>query len=619
MFPIEFSSKRFCLRTLLWSGLLFESRCDSMWMEGHTSELGMLGSPVVDYLTITITTTIAYKPTLAPGDSTYSLLGCYGLDSGRHPFEHKEGYASPTIPPDKFTIGACLEECAVLKESSDHYEYAGLMNGGECFCGSQLDPEARKLSPEECQTPCSGDTRLSCGGSDAIAVYSRVAADNGNQNIAGDAAQSHIHTGAAFLSSSASVASALLKATDASQSTDTKSTTSEGVAFRTVGAETTKGTPDTSSTPPPPPPPPPGSSGTASTSSTIAAVTGSLSGAIILTALSFLCFRRYKQKKQQQEDTTHVQGKQQKNKRHSRRPVPSAIDTKRGKSRDDSAVSLGVATDFKDMVPTTPALESGGRTLPSGLHVRLKSPSSDRDTLYDALMGEVQAYPAMPKPPPPPSAAGPSSSAASSAVQWQRQWRGAGQTQTPTTASAALFDFDFGADAARPSPAVTSPATAARPEAALGPRAWHRRKLSAPFQPPASGPPSAPLPLTPPQLQLYGMGRAANASARSLGVGSVPPTPPLKDSPTLPRKMQGEEEPERSERPPEQERGATPTGPRDEESTSRPRRATVYVGPRDESEDDNRSEGSTSLSQSTVATSILFPLDDDDDRTWSGA
>ncbi|KAI1760728.1 hypothetical protein GGR53DRAFT_63915 [Hypoxylon sp. FL1150] len=624
MLPKEFSSTRFCLRALLWSGLLFGSRCDDNSIEGDRTEMGMVGSPV-EYSTITITTTIAYKPTLAPGDSTYSLFGCYGWDSkGGHLLGQDEGYAIPIVPPGKMTVDACLEGCATLKpslESSDHYEYAGLMNGDECFCGSQLDPRAPKVSPEECQVPCSGDAGVLCGGSDTIAVYSRKAASDNK-----------------------SAASTDKNALESSGTKSNPSSTLEGVVFRTGGrAGTTKETDAGSSPSTETPTLSPDQSKTATTTSTIAAVTGSLSGAIILSALSILCFRAYKRKKQQQQaqDTNLV--KVSAAKRSSRRPIPSAIDTKpRREPEDDdgdSAINLGVTTDSRDMIPTTPALESGGHMQhSSGLHARLRSPRSaaadrDRDTLYDALLGQVTAGPAPPKPPLPPPG-GPSSSAASSAVQWR------GAPRTPTSASTALFDFGFDGAGARNSGAgagskVTSPAATARSEASLGTRAWHRRKLSTTFQPPASGPPSVPLPPTPPFSKMYGMDRGANASARSLGAESIPPpTPPLKDSPTLPRKMQpgpqsleegGEERGGDEEGRSELLEDAEPTIPvlrPGEEFVAKPRRATMYAPPRDES-DDEKSEASTALSATTVATSVLFtaPLDDDDDdnRMWSGA
>ncbi|KAI1401605.1 hypothetical protein F4819DRAFT_316922 [Hypoxylon fuscum] len=714
MFPTDFRSKRFCLQVLIWSRLFFTSRCDGNLMGGHTSELGVLGSPVVHLSTITITTTIAYNPTLAPGDSTYLLLGCYSQPDdnsrGGHPFGQGEDYTAPAVSPDELTIDACLDGCASLRlrnDASNDYIYAGLKNGRECFCGSRLVPGAHEISADECKTPCTGDTTLSCGGANAIAIYDLAAATEPNSSPDGSAGQgsndenigndgnnngdsdeasednSNPATGT-LLSSSGTAVSAVLKATGVSQPTEVESKspeTSEGAFFKTTGLAGTTSWPSshTASSSAISSSPEPGSPGTPATSSTIAAVTGTISGAIILAALIFLCTRAYKRKKQKQDALTRgVSTKSDKSqgKRSSRRPIPSAIDTKKGHrksgrgQRDDDARHISVATNNKDLMPTTPALESGGRHT-SGLHSRLKSPSStsDRDALYDVLMGEVRAAPAIPKPPLPPVPRTPPS-ATSSAV----QWRGGLPPQTPTTVSAALFDFGFHNDSsnnhnARASP--TTPAAAALPEAALGARAWHRRKLSTPFQPPPSGPPSIPLPPTPPmrarQLSHTGIASsgaastehllappgtlyalaAANASARSLG--SVPPTPPLKDSPTLPRTTHPGD---RGRDGKLGEAGAARGGggewsggdmappslaPTTGEQSDSPRwRGAVHAdtGDRDRDksrdgvEDENRrsrmeegrvhEELGSPSSASTVSTSILFPLNDED-RTWSGA
>ncbi|KAI0172861.1 hypothetical protein GGR52DRAFT_425117 [Hypoxylon sp. FL1284] len=644
MFPIDFRSRHFCLQALLWSGLLFESRCDSVRMEGDRSELGVLGSPAVEYMTITITTTIAYRPTMAPGDSAYSLLGCYGHRAGDgrggHPFGQEEDYtyASPIIPPNRLTLHSCLEGCTALRspdESLDQYEYVGLMNGGECFCSSQFDPAARKLSPEECQSPCPGDARLACGGPAAIAVYGR-AAGGGNANSGGHASGDNNKSFTTGNDKPVTGVGTGGRTSGGSIDTESRqSSTSVGIESRTAGAaEATKGTSTSSQSSTPSPTP----AHESKTTSTIAAVTGSLSGAIILAALSVLCFRSYRRKKQQEQDSrakADTQADHDK-KRTSRRPAPSAIDT---------------AADLTDAVPTTPALESGGRAhlqqLSSpGLHSRLKSPGSDhRDRLYDALMGEVRAGPAPPEPPPQPPVDRPSyASAASSAVQWRGAPQPTTPTRTPTTASAALFDFGF--DRASGQGAVVSPTAAARPEAPLGQRAWHRRKLSTPFQPPASRPPSAPLPPTPPPRQQprgpYATGESAGGSAVSLGTaGSVTPATPTMgkegsiSTVTLLRKTQaGDPGSDQVREGAGDGRQVVPGGGTGTTSTLPPItpgadpvpgqwRGATYAGPRDESDDD-RSEGSrSSLSESTVATSILFPLDhhdnDDDNRTWSGA
>ncbi|KAI1379132.1 hypothetical protein F4677DRAFT_359081 [Hypoxylon crocopeplum] len=521
MFATDFSSKRLCLRALLWGGLLFKAQCGNAREGGSRSELGVLGSPVGPFGTVTVTTTIAYKPTLAPGDSTYSLLGCYsGISGGGPPFGRGGSHTIPaTVPLDKLTISACLDACASLRllhGSPDDYGIVGLRNGRECFCGSHLTPKAQKLSAEDCNTPCTGDAKVSCGGAKAVAVYGLTVADesfnaesNGNGNGQDEPNndsggkppkdQSEPVAGTSLLSPP-TTASALLKATGVSQPSEADADSPATFDISPGTTETTRRvftavshaasvlSLSSSSTPQP------DASDKLNTTATIAAVTASLSGAIILAALLFLCFRAYKRKKQEQQEGTALRPVSEK--RHSRRAVPGVINTTghhdgedghwqgRGERRSTTA-SISFAA---DMVPTTPALESGGRGhYPSGLHSRHKSTatSSDRDSTQVSDMRSVPATPSNPY----------ASSAASSGV----RWRGSPTTPSPR----ALFNFDFGINARRtsgasPGPAVPTPAPAARPEGALGERAWHRRKLSVPFQPPPSGPPSVPLPPTPP-------------------------------------------------------------------------------------------------------------------------
>lgn len=135
MLPTDFNLGRFCVWTLLWSRLLCQSRCDDVWTGGDVSELGVVGSPDVYISTITITTTIAYHPSVTPGDSIYTLQGCYGQGtdgSGGHPFGDEGSYTTPTIPSDQLTVEACVNACGALtpsNEGEDKYELAGVRNG----------------------------------------------------------------------------------------------------------------------------------------------------------------------------------------------------------------------------------------------------------------------------------------------------------------------------------------------------------------------------------------------------------------------------------------------------------------------------------------------------------
>ncbi|KAI1472411.1 uncharacterized protein F4812DRAFT_11945 [Daldinia caldariorum] len=702
--------KRTWLQVFLWTRLLFQSLCDNVWTGGSTSELGIFGSPAFHVSTITITTTLAYNPSLAPQGSMFSLLGCYsrGAGSPEGNLFGKDGddYAVPTkVPPDKLTISACLEACTALippKKTSDHYGLVGLSNGSECFCGLELVAEARKLTLGACDMPCTGDSTLSCGGRDTVAVYRFVAASEGNTvtnkgNSQDDSYSSDVGDESKTAPLGVSLSSvidpnAFLKATDATEPTETETLGESQEATDKAAMPSSPPLPSSSSDAP----------DQSAKGSTIAAVTGSISGAVILAAFIVLCVKYYKRKKlQQAAHRTEVVPEKQHGKDHDkqlpRRPIPSAIDTTgrqllgsetepervakderaraRGHAkRDEDLAYLGSsgpsASDGAYFVPTTPALESGTRLRhPEHSSARLSiapSPSSDRDTLYNRLLDEVRSGPVFPAPSPSPSGPSlqppqqPPSSATSSAVQWRNQ-----PPLTPSAGSAAQFDFDFHNASAKtatvPSPVLLPVPPAARPEAPLGDRAWHRRKISAAFQPPASGPPSMPLPPTPPrrtaqeQQQRFAelsrlsltpspaprgktsttgggkkKGPRVSAVPKALPLGiaesasqgastrrmSAPQSPALKDSPTMPRGRRDSQYPRRAgaAQGGVEEVGMQPLPPRTPDSRSS--RGTIYtVG-----EENLGGDGSGSVaggeelspsSVSTVGTSILFPSDDE--------
>ncbi|CAJ2503444.1 Uu.00g108380.m01.CDS01 [Anthostomella pinea] len=608
----HFSAKRFCLQALLWSGLLFApGRCDGgneASIEGAHNELLVIGTPVAHLSTITITTTIAYKPTLIPGAAAYSLLGCYGQpdDTGGHVFGADEHYACPdTVPAAKLTIQACLEGCSSLpvpSNGSEHYTYAGLRNGSECICGLQLLPQVHMLADDDCKTPCAGDARLSCGGEDILAIYGPASAasganggdgsdgadspdspdspDGGNGDIGAKGPDSANASNAANGASSreggsgsddseGGAASASKTGDQQDDSAKSGERTAESTANPTSNKiqSTTPTTTPATTTPSPKPTTtnnnakaalpdlptttPPGTPPAPASAATIGAITGSMSGAVILAACLTLCFRAYRRKKRRQD--LHVKVILDKK---NGRPVPSPISTTFRKHHDadgrDSR-DLRVTADG-DLVPTTPALESGGRYVGAGaaggLHARMPASAGvvERDSLYSTLMGEVRTGPvgsgvaAAAFAPSSAMAAGAAAAdaAAASGVQWRSlppTPNHANYNPSPTqthsrthsrkvsshmrsqgyafaTANNTNANGSAGANVGtRTYGPVSPPASAARVEG-LGDRAWHRRKISTPYQPqaqaqggvpvsntgnmaargPPSGPPRMPLP-----------------------------------------------------------------------------------------------------------------------------
>lgn len=73
-----------------------------------------------------------------------------------------------SIAGSSMTISTCLSFC-----ESGGFQYAGLEFGSECYCGSALVNGASLSQPSgQCNMPCAADSSSSCGGPNAIQLYS---------------------------------------------------------------------------------------------------------------------------------------------------------------------------------------------------------------------------------------------------------------------------------------------------------------------------------------------------------------------------------------------------------------------------------------------------------------
>ncbi|TGJ78168.1 hypothetical protein E0Z10_g10596 [Xylaria hypoxylon] len=508
MFRSDFIAKRFCLWTLIWSGFPGQARTDLL----------VIGTPPGRTVksTITITTTITYKPSLVPGNSQYTLVGCYGQlhTDGGHIFGPDDyDVCLDKVASGNLTIDGCLRGCgsaAPPKNETETYVYAGLRNGSECRCGIQLPTGAHKLSADDCIAPCSGDPRLSCGGHDNIAVYSLISADGthkqGSQSSLNPSNSSK--SGPSTPTNSEAKKPTAIKPSVWSSTIDIKSTEPQTAdSYETL-----------------PPSAGPGGPGKPVSTPTIAAITGSFSGAILIAAALFLCYRAHKRKKRVQD--AHVKSMLERRGRQSIQspmfPSPTiqntvanttAIRHERDSDEDSGGnggseihnreKNLRLTVDG-DLIPNTPALESG-RKVPAGLHSRTTASaagtrsgsgtavSEERNTVYSALTGEARSGQASPH-------LHTQAAGASSAVQWRPSNAHSGMPSTQFTTH----------QHAASSNGIAAPQPSAR-VGGLGERAWHRRKLSMPYQQPPvessrgsiarrgppTGPPTGPLPLTP--------------------------------------------------------------------------------------------------------------------------
>ncbi|KAH8205267.1 hypothetical protein TruAng_000514 [Truncatella angustata] len=366
-------TKRFCLQAMLWSGLLFTTHAR------HTTSI--LGPPVKrdgsvkgdDLSTRTMTVSIAFKPTLAAGNANYELMGCYGqagLDRSGHPFGKEADFASPSsVNKTELTPYSCLDGCMELsppKGKPEHFKYAGLKNASECYCGMEIASGATKLEADNCTTPCSGENKLSCGGSDNLAVYSY--APDSKKAVASEPSTSA-----------------------------TTDHVDEAIAVAsTVPPAAITTTPPVDHAP--------------ASAAAVAAVTGSISGAVLMAALFFFCRAQRKKRNMQDEHVATILSKHQDDAKHNDKQPLGFLATNANVHDDIHLTIKG------DMVPTTPALERGAKRatiLPSALMISgaRQKQTEDRDSLYSNLMHEVCS------PPKAPSSS--SSEGNSSAVQWR--------------------------------------------------------------------------------------------------------------------------------------------------------------------------------------------------------
>lgn len=100
--------------------------------------------------------------TAPPPESPYTLTGCFAEPDGARALPQL--YAST-----KMTIELCHQDCSLAG-----YTYAGLEYSTECWCGNSI-PALDQLSDSECSAACAGNATETCGGNNALQLYTAVA------------------------------------------------------------------------------------------------------------------------------------------------------------------------------------------------------------------------------------------------------------------------------------------------------------------------------------------------------------------------------------------------------------------------------------------------------------
>ncbi|AFR96749.2 transmembrane receptor [Cryptococcus neoformans C23] len=91
--------------------------------------------------------------------------GCYQDKSG-HLALTNNSWASESLTPL-----TCINGCSELG-----YSYAGVEGGNTCYCGSQVSSTVTVLPASQCQAACAGNSSDTCGGTQAMDLYTMAAA-----------------------------------------------------------------------------------------------------------------------------------------------------------------------------------------------------------------------------------------------------------------------------------------------------------------------------------------------------------------------------------------------------------------------------------------------------------
>ncbi|OBT71452.1 hypothetical protein VF21_10606 [Pseudogymnoascus sp. 05NY08] len=102
---------------------------------------------------------VAATPTLAPSPTDRTSLGCYA-EGGYYPL-----IVSPAGGDSALTIPGCRNICY-----SRYYGFAAVKEGNQCWCSDYVSGELMD-NQEDCNIPCAGDKKTSCGGKGVLSFF----------------------------------------------------------------------------------------------------------------------------------------------------------------------------------------------------------------------------------------------------------------------------------------------------------------------------------------------------------------------------------------------------------------------------------------------------------------
>ncbi|KAF2119334.1 hypothetical protein BDV96DRAFT_343140 [Lophiotrema nucula] len=98
-------------------------------------------------------------PTSTPSSTAFTFQGCY-YDAGVPRALSGAGSVSDTM-----TVEQCASFCGTT------YRYFGLEYGRECYCGNALDASSTTMGLSDCNMPCAGNSKETCGAASRLSYY----------------------------------------------------------------------------------------------------------------------------------------------------------------------------------------------------------------------------------------------------------------------------------------------------------------------------------------------------------------------------------------------------------------------------------------------------------------
>ncbi|CAF3549233.1 unnamed protein product, partial [Fusarium graminearum] len=124
--------------------------------------------------------TTTSKSTIYRGSDNYKYHGCYNETTQIQDSAEYRALADGThlVKAGKMTVPMCLDFCT---SNGTQYKYAGLEWSRECWCSPYLSSLSAKLSDDDCENPCEGNSSQICGGPLRLSVYQLSEGDASNR------------------------------------------------------------------------------------------------------------------------------------------------------------------------------------------------------------------------------------------------------------------------------------------------------------------------------------------------------------------------------------------------------------------------------------------------------